>query len=121
METDKVIVKYSSYTDAQKRATQKYRQNNKDKVNDQRKQYYLSRKEKDPEFLNYKRQKAKEYYLRKKEARLMQDLPDVEPLNIIVEANPLPLDIIIPQSSPPQEDTPIIPPRKKKELNSKSK
>lgn len=62
-------VKYSSYTDAQKKATKKYRENNKDKVNEQRKKYYLSRKEKDPNFLPYKRQKAKEYYQKKKELK----------------------------------------------------
>lgn len=56
----------STYSDAQKRATSKYRENNKDKVNLQRKKYYQNRKENDPNFLVYKRQKAKEYYLRKK-------------------------------------------------------
>ena len=67
MSEDKEIVKvYSSYTPAQKRATQKYRINNKDKVNEQRKKYYITRKEKDPEFLAYKRAKAKEYYQKKK-------------------------------------------------------
>ena len=35
-----VVIKYSSYTDAQKRATQKYRNANRDKVNEQRKKYY---------------------------------------------------------------------------------
>ena len=63
---EKIVIKYSSYTPAQKRATQKYRQNNKEKVNEQRKKYYKARKEKDPEFLEYKRNKAKEYYQRKK-------------------------------------------------------
>ena len=63
---EKVIIKYSSYTEAQKRATQKYRQNNKDKINEQRKKYYNERKEKDPDFLKYKREKAKEYYQKKK-------------------------------------------------------
>lgn len=57
----------STYSPAQKRATQKYRQTNKEKVNLQRKVYYQMRKDKDPDFLLYKRQKAKEYYLRKKE------------------------------------------------------
>jgi hypothetical protein len=61
-----VVVKYSSYTPAQKKATLKYRDANRDKVNQQRKAYYLTRKEADPQFLEYKRQKAKEYYLRKK-------------------------------------------------------
>ena len=55
-----------TYTDAQKRATKKYRENNKDKVNEQRKKYYQNRKAKDPTFLQYKRNKAKEYYQKKK-------------------------------------------------------
>lgn len=62
----KTIKIYSTYSPAQKRATQKYRINNKDKVNEQRKKYYITRKEKDPEFLAYKRAKAKEYYQKKK-------------------------------------------------------
>lgn len=55
-----------TYSDAQKKATAKYRQNNKEKVNEQRKKYYQARKDKDPHFLEYKRTKAKEYYQRKK-------------------------------------------------------
>lgn len=70
MEEEKKEVKYSSYTDAQKRATKKYRENNKEKVNEQRKKYYQNRKAKDPNFLIYKRQKAKEYYLKKKDRKL---------------------------------------------------
>jgi len=57
---------YSSYTEAQKRATKKYREQNKEKVNAQRKKYYDERKSKDPNFLSYKREKAKEYYIKKK-------------------------------------------------------
>ena len=72
-------VRYSSYTPAQKRATQKYRANNKDKVNEQRKAYYEARKEADPEFLAYKREKAKEYYQRKK-ASVPVSIPDAEQL-----------------------------------------
>lgn len=68
MEEPKII--YSSYTEAQKRATAKYREANKEKVNAQRKKYYESRKEKDPEFLQYKRDKAKEYYLKKKSNKI---------------------------------------------------
>jgi len=80
METpeEKVIIKYSSYTEAQKRATQKYRQNNKDKVNEQRKKYYKERKEKDPEFLKYKREKAKEYYQKKKADILFNKQEELE-------------------------------------------
>jgi hypothetical protein len=85
---EKVIIKYSSYTPAQKRATQKYRQNNKEKVNEQRKKYYQSRKEKDPEFLEYKRTKAKEYYQRKKAQKeteqiiekVEEHIPEPEPI-----------------------------------------
>lgn len=58
---------FSSYTDAQKRATEKYRMENREKINEQRKKYYQTRKETDPEFLKYKREKAREYYLKKKE------------------------------------------------------
>jgi hypothetical protein len=61
-----VEIRYSSYTPAQKRATQKYRNDNKDKVNEQRKKYYQTRKESDPAFLEYKRAKAKEYYVKAK-------------------------------------------------------
>ena len=50
-----VVVKYSSYTDAQRKATQKYRCNNREKVNEQRKKYYKVRKDADPSFLEYKR------------------------------------------------------------------
>jgi hypothetical protein len=66
-------IKYSSYTQAQKKATQKYRINNKSKVNEQRKKYYQDRKENDPNFLAYKRLKSKEYYQRKKETKLKGD------------------------------------------------
>ena len=76
MDNNDESVKYSSYTDAQKRATQKYRSNNKDKVNEQRKKYYQHRKEADPNFLEYKRQKAREYYQKKK--GLTSQEPDVE-------------------------------------------
>lgn len=76
MEEGKVLVKYSSYTDAQKKATQKYRENNKVKINEQRKKYYQARKLKDPNFLEYKRLKAKEYYIRKKIAKDAE--PEVE-------------------------------------------
>lgn len=80
-----VIIKYSSYTPAQKRATQKYRSNNKDKVNEQRKKYYQERKTKDENFLEYKRQKAREYYQRKKEA----NKPVEQVVEQVIEAEPI--------------------------------
>jgi hypothetical protein len=78
-------IKYSSYTEAQKRATQKYRHTNKEKVNLQRKVYYQMRKENDPNFLLYKRQKAKEYYLRKKEYKKSIKEELNEPLTEVIE------------------------------------
>lgn len=55
-----------NYSDAQRKATKKYRENNKEKVNEQRKKYYKERIASDPQFVEYKRMKAKEYYHRKK-------------------------------------------------------
>ena len=65
-EETKTEIKYSSYTQAQKKASKLYRQNNKEKINAQRKKYYQQRKDNDPTFLEYKRIKAKEYYEKKK-------------------------------------------------------
>ena len=79
------VTKYSSYTPAQKRASQLYRQKNKDKINEQRKKYYQMRKAKDPQFLEYKRMKAKEYYEKKKLDKVVipEAQPDVEMKDII--------------------------------------
>ena len=81
-----VFIKYSSYTPAQKRATQKYRTQNKEKVNEQRKAYYKTRKESDPNFIIYKREKAKEYYQRKK----MQKNNSVNDVEIPTDTDDLP-------------------------------
>jgi hypothetical protein len=88
MEEPKII--YSSYTEAQKRATAKYREANKEKVNAQRKKYYESRKEKDPDFLQYKRDKAREYYLKKKYSKIdiqeeIKDGDNIELVKITLE------------------------------------
>jgi hypothetical protein len=73
-------IKYSSYTPAQKKASQLYRQNNKEKINAQRKRYYQKRKENDPTFLEYKRVKAREYYEKKKLDKVVRPLytPEVK-------------------------------------------
>ena len=92
-------IKYSSYTPAQKRATQKYREKNKDKVNQQRKEYYLRRKESDPAFLEYKRNKAKEYYQRKKLAKVAQT-DDLESANDVVTDNVIDNKSDVPDSIP---------------------
>jgi len=78
-----IVVKYSSYTDAQKKATKKYRSNNRDKVNEQRKKYYIERKLNDPTFLEYKRTKAKEYYIRKKIDKKDEIIEEVKPSEVI--------------------------------------
>lgn len=59
-------VRYSSNTPAQRNANKKYRENNKERVNEQRRVYYQKKKEQDPTFLEIKRSKAREYYNKKK-------------------------------------------------------
>jgi hypothetical protein len=60
-------VRYSSNTPAQRNANKKYRENNKERVNEQRRLYYQKKKEQDPTFLEIKRSKAREYYNKKKQ------------------------------------------------------
>lgn len=110
----------STYTDAQRRATQKYRTENKEKVNEQRKKYYQARKESDPHFLEYKKQKAREYYLRKKEtiSSKKADAPE-DGSSILVEEPSLEADAITAEPEPvadgivkadlPIMDLPVIP------------
>ena len=106
-------VKYSSYTPAQKKASQVYRMKNKDKINEQRKKYYQTRKEADPAFLEYKRKKAKEYYEKKKIEKatgiVAEDLQiDVEELKtILIEEDKR--DPIVKLPDPILTETPIIP------------
>lgn len=88
METDTEPQKiYSSYTEAQKRATKKYRELNKEKVNAQRKKYYDERKANDPNFLLYKREKAKEYYNKNKVVKMdiSDEEQDTEPKKTVIE------------------------------------
>jgi hypothetical protein len=100
---------YSSYTESQKKATLKYREKNKDKVNEQRKIYYQQRKETDPDFLNYKRAKSREYYQRKKEAKLSKG-ENVELVEIkLTEEKPL----LIPE---PQPEPEVLPEEVKEDL-----
>lgn len=110
----------TTYTDAQRRATQKYRTENKEKVNEQRKKYYQARKESDPHFLEYKKQKAREYYLRKKESISSKkaDTPE-DGSSILVEEPSLVADAITAEPEPvadgivkadlPIMDLPVIP------------
>jgi hypothetical protein len=139
-------VKYSSYTPAQKKASQLYRQKNKDKINEQRKKYYQEKKAKDPNFLEYKRIKAKEYYEKKKLDKVVkpETTPVLEEIKVleepkidVVDTNGL-LKVIIPETMlvkaleasetklPPEihiEDEPSSPPenthKKKKKTRTK--
>jgi hypothetical protein len=61
-----ITTKEKKYTEAQKEAYKRYRLKNIEKIREQRKQYYLKKKNNDPEFMVNKRTKAKEYYQRKK-------------------------------------------------------
>ena len=143
----KPTVIYSSYTEAQKRATQKYRITNKDKVNERRKLYYQQRKTKDPEFLEYKRQKAREYYQRQKAIKTepiiepviekviepvietvipiiekpkriyKKAIKSVEPVSIVEDVKPVIVDVKV----EPEQCTPITPKVKKpKTIKAKS-
>ena len=104
----------SSYTEAQKRATEKYRHNNKDKVNEQRKKYYQTRKEKDPEFLEYKRMKSREYYLKKKLSK-PEDKPDVIMEDVKPEPKPVDVKMETPDEVMSPVDSSTKEPKKKKE------
>lgn len=122
----------STYTDAQRRATQKYRTENKEKVNEQRKKYYQARKESDPHFLEYKKQKAREYYLRKKESISSKkaDTPE-DGSSILVEEPSLAADAITLEPEPvadgivkadlPIMDLPVIPVLTRKPSQRKNK
>ena len=96
-----VKIVYSSYTQAQKKATTKYRETHKDQVNEQRKKYYEARKAVDPAFLEYKRVKAREYYLKKKE-RLQTLQPVKEFLPETIRPN-TPIDIVCLETPTPPE------------------
>jgi hypothetical protein len=104
----------SSYTEAQKRATEKYRHNNKDKVNEQRKKYYQTRKEKDPQFLEYKRMKSREYYLKKKLTK-PEDKPDVIMEDVKPEPKPVDVKMETPDVVMSPVDSSTKEPKKKKE------
>jgi len=104
----------SSYTEAQKRATEKYRHNNKDKVNEQRKKYYQTRKEKDPQFLEYKRMKSREYYLKKKLTK-PEDKPDVIMEDVKPEPKPIDVKMETPDVVMSPVDSSTKEPKKKKE------
>jgi hypothetical protein len=89
---------YSSYTPAQKKASQLYRLNNKEKINAQRKKYYQKRKESDPTFLEYKRIKAREYYEKKKLDKVVKPEATPEESKIEVVDTMGLLKVLVPES-----------------------
>jgi hypothetical protein len=124
-------IKYSSYTAAQKKASQLYRLKNKEKINEQRKKYYQTKKANDPTFLEYKRIKAKEYYEKKKLDKVVKpevtpEEPKIEEPVIVPESIEMKLPDIIEEAihSPlPEPDvTPTEEPvKRKRQTKSKSK
>ena len=123
-EETKSEIKYSSYTPAQKKASQLYRQNNKEKINAQRKRYYQKRKDSDPTFLEYKRVKAREYYEKKKLDKVVSpeatpEEPKIEETIVVEPENPVePLPELLKEAiaTPLPEET-----KKKSKKSKKSK
>jgi hypothetical protein len=76
METQRPIIIYKSYSQAQKKANLKYKANNKEKCNLLAKKYYDQKKD-DPAYIQKKRESAKRYYLKKKELLSKANLNDM--------------------------------------------
>jgi len=116
-----IETKTKVYTEAQKKANLKYRVNNQEKIREQRKKYYLNRKLTDPNFLIYKREKAKEYYIRKQGKKVIEveskPILEVEVIEVKHEVipEPIPEPILEPVPKTPI-DTPIV---KKRKYNKK--
>jgi hypothetical protein len=76
-ESQPIEIKYSSYTPAQRKASEQYRLKNKDKINAQRKLYYQQKKLADPVYALSKKYKAKEYYELKKMKETVKNIIDL--------------------------------------------
>lgn len=63
---------YNSYTEAQSRAIKKYRQNNKETINESARKYYEKKMSSSEDYKLKRREYAKKYYLQRKE--MMQQL-----------------------------------------------
>jgi hypothetical protein len=85
METkENTVYIYSSYTPAQRKAMQKYREVNKEELNKRQKQYYHAKKANDPDYMEKLRVQARERYYRKKELKKLSNLSDGENIKIVV-------------------------------------
>jgi hypothetical protein len=109
------LVKTPSET--RKKASDKYRENNKEKVNEQRKEYYNKKKGEDPDFLEKKREKAREYYKKRKEKQQQQSeikevVDNVEEEDIEIEVK-TPIHIMEEPEVKPVEQEIIIDEEKK--------
>jgi hypothetical protein len=123
IEEVKQDVKYSSYTPAQKKASQLYRQNNKEKINEQRKKYYQIKKINDPTFLEYKRIKAKEYYEKKKLDKVVKpvDEPEESKIEEPITVEPATPDAPLPELLKEAITSPLPDEPKKSKKSKKSK
>ena len=65
MENSEPIIIYKSYSKAQAKATQKYREANKDKYIENQKKYHEEKKN-DPEYRKKRLEASKRYYEKKK-------------------------------------------------------
>ena len=69
------LIKKSRYTEAQKRAVQKYRSKNRDKYNEMNKKYvmnYFNKHKNEEEYKLKNRLRAKKHYEKKKAEKLLQ-------------------------------------------------
>ena len=96
-ELQPIEIKYSSYTPAQRKASEQYRLKNKDKINAQRKLYYQQKKLSDPVYALSKKYKAKEYYEMKKAKETIKNITSLysEEAKLSPEADQLINKIVI--------------------------
>lgn len=67
VEIIKPIVIYSSYTESQKKANKKWRENNKEKVAELHRKYYKPVSELTPEEVEMRRKRYRDYYEKNKD------------------------------------------------------
>ena len=70
------VIIYRTYSEAQKKAVLKWKENNKEKVNALAKKYYDAKKN-DPEYLKKKRESTQRHYRKKKELLMKANLQDM--------------------------------------------
>ena len=71
-----IIVVYSSYTEAQKRATEKYRKKNLEKFNEHAREYYNKMKN-DPVYIEKRKEICRRSYEKRRLAKLNDNVNNV--------------------------------------------